>query len=164
MKDQNITLFDRLQLIFLSFFGTGYAPKAPGTAGSIATIPLILLLDYLSLSFSAVIVFTLIIFILACFSAQFIQEKFKTHDPGWIVIDEVVGMLITWLFIFPTINWQGLLLVFILFRVFDIFKIFPASWADKKMKSGAGTIIDDVISALYAGIVLLIIRKFLYPF
>lgn len=164
MKDQKITPFDKVQLIFLSFFGTGYAPKAPGTFGSLATIPLIYLLNYLEISFLGVVVITVVIFILACFSAHHIQEKLDSHDPGWIVIDEVVGMLITWLFVFPSVSWQNILVVFILFRVFDIFKIFPASWCDKEMKNGAGTIIDDVISALYAGLVILGVKNFLYPF
>ena len=160
MKDQRISPIDKLHLTFLSYFGTGYSPKAPGTVGSLATLPLIYLFSVLNLSFTQVLIFTIILFILACFSAHHIQEKFGVHDPGWIVIDEVVGMLVTWLFIFPEVSWRGLTLVFILFRIFDIIKIFPANWLDKNIKNGAGTIIDDVASALYAGFLLLLVKNF----
>lgn len=156
MKDQKFNVKRFLYLGFLSFFGTGFSPKAPGTIGSLATIPLILLLSYLDWSFSQVLGLTFILFIISCFVADYAQNKEKVHDPGWIVMDEVIGMLITWLFVFPRTDWKSLLLVFIIFRIFDIVKIFPANWCDKKIKNGMGTIIDDVISALYAGLVIYI--------
>ena len=154
MKDQKPPLRDRLALVFLSFFGTGYAPKAPGTVGSLATIPLIILLSYLDLNIFFLIGFTVALTILSSLVAEYIQSKFQVHDPGWIVIDEVIGMLVTWIFIFPSTEPIDLILLFVLFRIFDIIKIFPASWFDKNLKHGAGTIIDDVISGLYAGILL----------
>ncbi len=161
MKDQNIKLSHKLSLIFLSFFGTGYSPKAPGTVGSLATIPLIILFSYLNFSFLTVAIITIVLFIAACLITEKIQKQLNIHDPGWIVMDEVIGMLITWLFIFPSITILDLSLVFIIFRVFDIFKIYPASWFDKKVNHGLGTIADDVISAFYAGLTLLGVKYFL---
>jgi len=154
MKDQKINILDRAHLVFLSFFGTGYSPKAPGTVGSFATIPFMFLFSTFNLSLNFLIGFIIVLTVMACYSAHYIQEKFKTHDPGWIVIDEVIGMLITWLFIYPSFDLQSIFILFILFRFFDIVKIFPANFIDKNVKNGAGTILDDVVSGIYAGLIL----------
>ena len=90
---------------------------------------------------------------------EHVQKKYQLHDPQWIVIDEVIGMLITWSFV-RTINFPILFLVFSLFRFFDIVKIWPASYFDR-LHHGFGTITDDVISALYAGIITMMAQKFL---
>jgi phosphatidylglycerophosphatase A len=80
---------------------------------------------------------------------QKVQVKFGLHDPQWIVIDEVIGMLITWSFVM-SVEFHTLFLVFAAFRVFDIVKIWPASYFDR-LHHGFGTITDDVFSAIYAG-------------
>ncbi len=90
MKDQKLNTYRLFYLSFLSFFGTGFSPKAPGTVGSLATIPLILLLAYLKLSFFSVLIFTIVLFIISCFIADYAQKKENVQDPGWIVIDEVI--------------------------------------------------------------------------
>lgn len=154
MKYQKFNLTRFSYLTFLTFFGTGLSPKAPGTVGSLATIPLILFIAHLKLSFALVLTLIFVLFLIACPVADYAQKKENVYDPGWIVIDEVIGMLITWSFVFPRVDLISLGLTFILFRFFDIIKIFPASWFDQKMKSGTGTIIDDVISAIYAGTIL----------
>jgi phosphatidylglycerophosphatase A len=74
----------------------------------------------------------------------------KSHDPQWIVIDEVLGMTTAWLFI-QNHNLLHLSILFALFRFFDIVKIWPASFFDKKIEHGAGTILDDIVSGIYAG-------------
>lgn len=158
MKDQKHTLTDKLALLLLSFFGTGYAPKAPGTVGSLATIPLLILLAKFNLWI--VIGFIIALTIASCLIAENIQQKMHVHDPGWIVIDEVIGMIVTWLFIFPKVDPLNLAVLFGLFRFFDIIKFFPASYFDKKIKHGAGTILDDVISGIYAGLILLCLNYF----
>jgi len=163
MKKQSNTLADKLSLIFLSFFGSGYAPKAPGTAGSLATIPFLYLYAYLKLPLIFLILIIALLTYVACIVTEKIQKKRRVHDPGWIVIDEVIGMLITWCFVFPSTNYIDIILVFITFRIFDIFKIWPATYFDKRVKHGSGTILDDVISAFYAGIAILIIKNFI-PF
>ena len=160
MKDQKFNFLRFMYLSFLSFFGTGFAPKAPGTVGSLATIPLIYLLSYLKLSFISICIGVTLLTIISCFIADYAQKKEDVHDPGWIVMDEVIGMLITWLFVFPSIEPWSLLWVFIFFRIFDIVKVFPANWCDEKITNGAGTIIDDVISAIYAGFFLLLGKYF----
>ena len=154
MKEQKFNFIRFLYLSFLTFFGSGLSPKAPGTVGSLATIPLIYLIEYLHISFQWVLFGVILLTIISCFVADYAQKQEKIHDPGWIVIDEVIGMLVTWLFVFPSTEPLTLISLFILFRFFDIVKIFPANWCDKNITSGAGTIIDDVVSALYAGIIL----------
>ncbi len=161
MKKQKNTLIDTLALTFLSFFGTGYSPKAPGTVGSLATIPLILLLSWLDISRLSLIILTFVLTIASCFVAEYIQQKRKVHDPGWIVIDEVIGMLVTWIFVFPSTQSLDLILVFGIFRFFDIIKFWPATYFDKKVSHGSGTILDDVISGVYAGLAILIVKNFL---
>jgi phosphatidylglycerophosphatase A len=95
----------------------------------------------------------------AVFVTENVQKKFHLKDPQWIVIDEVIGMLITWSFI-RSIEFPELFLVFATFRLFDIIKIWPASWFDR-LHHGIGTITDDVISGLYAGIFTFFVLKFL---
>ncbi|MDH5414340.1 MAG: phosphatidylglycerophosphatase A [Flavobacteriaceae bacterium] len=160
MKNQNINPVRFLYLSFLSFFGVGFSPKAPGTVGSLATIPLIYAMDYYHLSFATVAISTIILTFISCLVAHYAQIKENVHDPGWIVIDEVIGMLVTWLFIFPVVNLPNIILLFVFFRFFDIVKVWPANWCDKNIKNGAGTIIDDVISGIYAGVCLFLVNFF----
>jgi phosphatidylglycerophosphatase A len=161
MKDQKFKIRRFIELNFLSFFGVGYSPIVPGTVGSIATLPLIFLVSHWMLTFNQVLIATFFLFILACLIADKVQKQEKVHDPGWIVIDEVIGMLVTWLFVFPSTKPIDLLLVLITFRFFDIVKIYPANWFDTEVTNGIGTIIDDVISAIYAGITIIGVKYFL---
>lgn len=161
MKDQKHPKLILLTRIYLSFFGSGYAKFAPGTVGSLATIPLIYLLYLFNIGFLTYVLIVVIMTILACIMAEYIQKVDKSHDPQWIVMDEVVGMLITWMFVFNQFDFYSIAATFILFRLFDIIKIWPASFFDKKITHGSGTILDDVISAIYAGLSLLLINYFL---
>jgi phosphatidylglycerophosphatase A len=92
--------------------------------------------------------------------AESVQKELKLHDPQWIVIDEVLGMTTAWLFI-RTHNLLHLMIIFILFRFFDIVKIWPASYFDQKVHHGAGTILDDIVSGVYAGLIYLVIVNFI---
>jgi phosphatidylglycerophosphatase A len=145
-------------VFFLSWFYSGLSPKAPGTVGSLATIPLILLLHHLDFNLYALLFLILILYLISIYLTQKIQTIHDLHDPQWIVIDEVIGMLITWSFV-RRVDPASLFWVFSLFRIFDIIKVWPASYFDK-MLHGFGTITDDVISALYAGITALFILSF----
>lgn len=158
MKDQKITGPSGLSVLFLSWFYTGKFPKAPGTMGSLATLPLIFLLHYLQFNIYGLLALIVFLFAAAVFVTQKVQQEFGLHDPQWIVIDEVIGMLITWSFV-RNIEFPTLFLVFSLFRLFDIVKIWPASYFDR-LHHGFGTIMDDVISGLYAGILTLLITTY----
>lgn len=150
MKDQNKLGPAWPATLFLSWFGCGKSPKAPGTIGSLGTLPLIYLLGYYQVNIIYIWLFIIILYTAAVLITQNIQQKFHLHDPQWIVIDEVIGMLITWSFA-PSLQWKHLFACFLLFRVFDIIKVWPASYFDR-LHHGIGTITDDVVSALYAGI------------
>lgn len=159
MKYQNNKVV-ALSKAFLSFFGAGYFPKAPGTFGSIATIPLILFLSFINITLFQLISLCIVLIIIASLLAEYIQQLEQTHDPQWIVMDEVIGMLVTWAFVFPSSDWESLTAVLVIFRIFDIIKIWPASYFDKKIKHGLGTIVDDVVSGVMAGFVLLGVKNF----
>lgn len=150
----------RLDILFLSFFGSGYLPKAPGTWGTLATLPLLYGLGLFHAPFFLFIPFILITTVGACFITEAVQKELNLHDPQWIVIDEFLGMFTAWLFI-QTHNLLHLAILFILFRIFDIIKIWPASYFDSKVEHGAGTILDDIVSGIYAGLTYLVIAHFL---
>lgn len=159
MKEQKIQTPSVPVVLFLSWFYTGKFPKAPGTVGSLATLPLIYLLHYLEINIYSLLALIVVLYIAAVIVTEHVQKKYQLHDPQWIVIDEVIGMLITWSFV-RTIDFPIIFLVFSLFRFFDIVKIWPASYFDR-LHHGFGTITDDVISALYAGIITMMVQKFL---
>lgn len=158
MKDQKIQGPSFISTLFLSWFFIGKLPKAPGTFGSLATLPLIYLLHSLQFNIYSLATLIVVLFIAAVIVTQNVQQKFQLHDPQWIVIDEVIGMLITWAFV-PTIEFTTLFLVFGSFRFFDIVKVWPASYFDR-LHHGIGTITDDVISGIYAGIFCLLMTNF----
>lgn len=162
MKVENKPSLKHSEVLFLSLFGIGFLPKMPGTYGSLATLPLLYVLSLTGAPFFIFIPFLLIATIASCFIAEIAQKKFKTHDPSWIVIDEVLGMITAWLFIAgDEPNFYSLAALFALFRFFDIFKIWPASYFDKKVTHGLGTILDDIISGVFAGGLLKLIFYFL---
>jgi len=158
MKDQKIQSPSIPAVLFLSWFYTGKVRKAPGTVGSLATLPLIYLLHYLNVNIYGLFALIGVLFIAAVYVAHYVQEKYSLHDPQWIVIDEVIGMLITWSFVMD-VEFHSLFLVFGFFRLFDIIKIWPASYFDR-LHHGFGTITDDVVSAIYAGILVKIVIHF----
>lgn len=162
MKEKNAPSLSQPEVVFLSFFGAGFLPKAPGTWGSLAICPILFLLGYFKAPFFVFIPFLIMATVITCFVADVAQRKFDLHDPGWIVMDEVLGMWTAWLF---TQNGDqtifSLFLIFLLFRLFDIYKIWPATYFDQKVKHGAGTILDDIVSGLFAGLAYLLLM-FLY--
>jgi phosphatidylglycerophosphatase A len=159
VKDQKKQGPSGLSVLFLSWFYTGKFPKAPGTMGSLATIPLIYLLHYLQINIYSLLALIVVLYIAAVYVTQKIQIAHGLKDPQWIVIDEVIGMLITWAFVMD-VEFPTIFLTFASFRFFDIVKIWPASYFDK-LHHGIGTITDDVMSAFYAGIVTLLCVRFL---
>ena len=150
----------RPEIMFLSFFGVGFLPKAPGTWGSLAIIPILYVMGIFKAPFFLFIPFLLVATTITCFIAEYAQKKNEVHDPQWIVMDEVLGMWTAWLFTHPNHSslWS-LALVFGLFRFFDIIKFWPASYFDK-LDHGSGTVLDDIISGIYAGIAFLVITQF----
>lgn len=136
---------------FLAFgFGSGLSPKAPGTVGTLAAIPLYLLLAQLSVGIYLLIV--LLSFGVGIWLCGESSKRLGVHDHGGIVWDEFVGLWIA-LLLAPS-GWGWIVLGFVLFRIFDIWKPWPIRWADKQVEGGLGIMLDDVIAGIYAFIVL----------
>ena len=157
MNEANRPTLKRLDILFLSFFGVGFLPKAPGTWGTLATLPFLYAIGRFNPPYIFFIPFLIIMTLISSFIADSVQKKFDLHDPQFIVIDEVLGMTTAWLFI-QTHNLSHLFILFALFRFFDIIKIWPASYFDKKVHHGYGTIVDDIVSGVFAGLVYLVIN------
>ena len=136
---------------FFAFgFGSGLAKFAPGTFGTLAAIPLIFGLSYLSVWAQGVLlVLGFVVGIAICGSAA---KDLGQKDPSSIVWDEIVGFGVT-MFLVPW-TWQMVLLGFVLFRFFDILKPWPISYFDKHTKGGLGIMIDDIIAGFFAWLVL----------
>jgi phosphatidylglycerophosphatase A len=136
---------------FLAFgFGTGLAPFAPGTFGSIPG----LILFWLTLDFGlhvqlGIAVAMALIGIWICGESA---RRIGVHDHGGIVWDEIVGMYVT-LFLAP-VSVVGFVLAFVLFRVMDIVKPWPIRDLDHSMQGGLGIMLDDLLAALYAALLL----------
>ena len=132
---------------FLSFFGTGFIPKAPGTFGTLAAMPIIYLIVKYQTPSIFIIPFYSTTFIFSIFLINYVQKKNNLHDPSWIVIDEVLGIIPAALFINENSLWHYIA-IFTLFRIFDIAKPFPINIVDKKMKGGFGVMLDDIIAGV----------------
>jgi phosphatidylglycerophosphatase A len=141
-------------VLFLAFgFGSGLAKKAPGTCGTLAAIPLYLVVSQMGgLVYSLITLFVTIAGIRICGEAA---DKLGEHDFGGIVWDEVAGYLITLLWI--PFSWKAVVLGFILFRFFDILKPWPIKVADQQVKGGFGIMLDDVLAGIFANLVLMLI-------
>jgi len=142
--------FDLTQPVqFLALgFGSGLAPKAPGTFGTLAAIPVFFLLTMLMptpLHYAIAVIIMGLAGIYICGKAA---DDVGVHDHPAIVWDEFVGFFIT-MFMVP-VSWQSILLGFLLFRVFDILKPWPISYIDKKMTGGLGIMFDDVLAGVFA--------------
>ena len=139
-------------------FGLGKFTKIPGTLGSIAGV----LLGFILLSFfpiQLVIVFFIIFLALSLYAIKIYQKQVGKSDKAEIIIDEVLGQLFVLMFI--ELEFLKFFCAFILFRFFDILKIFPANIIDKKYSDHYGVIFDDIIAAIQALIVIFIF-KFAY--
>jgi phosphatidylglycerophosphatase A len=136
---------------FLAFgLGSGLAPYAPGTVGTLAAIPLYLLLAPLDLGLY--LLATAVLFVIGAGLCTAAARRLGVHDHPAIVWDEFVGYLLT-MAAAPQ-GWPWLLLGFVLFRVFDIAKPWPISWVDRRVSGGFGIMLDDVLAALPAWLLL----------
>ena len=131
-------------------FGSGLAPVAPGTFGTLAAIPIYLLMQNLSLI--TYLVLTTIAFIVGIWICQQSADWLGKEDPSAVVWDEIVGYLIT-MIAAPT-GWLWIVIGFVLFRFFDILKPWPISLADREIHGGLGIMVDDVIAGVFAGVLL----------
>ena len=139
-------------------FGIGNFTKMPGTLGSIAGIFLgLLLLSFFPIKL--VFIFFILLLAISFYAIKIYQKEVGKYDKSEIIIDEVLGQLLVLMFI--KLEFLEIFLAFILFRFFDIIKIFPANIVDKKYSNHYGVIFDDIIAAIQALIVIFVL-KFAY--
>ena len=141
---------DRLLMFIATGAGSGYLPKAPGTWGTL--VGLLLWWPLAGLSLTAYLAAVAVLFIVGVASAGAAEKILDRGDPGVVVIDEIVGVLIA-LAAVP-LHPVAALAGFALFRLFDIAKPFPVGWLDRHLHGGLGIMLDDVAAGLYALLVL----------
>ncbi len=138
-------------------FGSGAAPVAPGTFGTLAAVLLYLALP--SMSPLVFALFLLVTFLLGCWICDRTAKDIGVHDHGGIVWDEFVGYWLTMFMAPPGLLW--IVIGFIFFRFFDIVKPWPIRWLDKNVHGGLGIMIDDVLAGLMAMFCLQLTAAFL---
>lgn len=136
---------------FLAFgLGSGVAPVAPGTFGTLAAVPLYLLFALLPLPLYLLVL--LLSFAVGIWLCERTSRDLGVHDHGGIVWDEFVGFWLTMVAAPP--GWQWLIVGFVLFRLFDILKPFPIGWLDRRITGGLGIMLDDAVAGTFAWLLL----------
>ena len=141
-----------LARIIATAFGAGYSPIASGTAGSAVALVILRIVPFSQLG---LIVFFVVVTVVGTWAAHVVEAAIGDKDPGIIVVDEVAGMTLSVLVLPLTV--PVLLVGFVLFRIFDVLKPFPAGRL-QSLRGGVGVMIDDLFAGLYALGVLLILR------
>jgi phosphatidylglycerophosphatase A len=137
--------------LLATWFGVGLIPIAPGTWGSLAALPFAWAISSLWGATGLAIAIA-VVFFAGWWAAAVVAKTSSVKDPGAIVIDEVAGQ---WLVLLAAprdpLAW---VLAFLLFRIFDIWKPWPVRWADRDITGGLGVMLDDLLAAVYAALVL----------
>jgi phosphatidylglycerophosphatase A len=148
-------IYGKTALALGTWFGSGLMPFASGTFGTLAAAPLVALSSVFSPLTSAL--FLMFMILVAIWASHLVHRLLQKADPSEVVIDEVAGFLLTMLWI--PLSWGTLLAGFLLFRLFDIWKPWPAGPAEK-LHGGLGIVLDDLVAGLYANLGLRIILCF----
>ena len=154
----------QFSLMLASGFSVGFFPFAPGTIGSLSALPM----AYFSIYFAgqAGLVSLIGVFLIAgLLTTSVVLKTAKSTDPSFVVIDEIVGQLLAFFFVATDLHFKmtaiDLLWGFLLFRFFDIVKIWPASFFDKKVHTAFGVMMDDVVAGFYAAVILYYIHFYI---
>lgn len=150
------SFFERVILFVATGAYSGYSPIAPGTAGTLVGIGIYLIIyNPNPLIYTTIL---LLLFFLAVLISDKAEKILLENDSRHIVIDEIFGFMVTMAFIPSSLLY--IVLGFFFFRVFDILKIFPVNFFDKKVKNGYGIVLDDLFAGIYANLLLQGIRFF----
>lgn len=141
---------DRAVLFLATGFFVGTVPFAPGTFGSIIGLPVCFLISKLNIFLS--VIWTLVFIVFAIWVAAAAAKILKKEDPAEIVIDEIAGLIVT--FVGLPFTLKTAIAGFVIFRVFDILKPFPIRTLEEKVAGGPGIVLDDVMAGIYGNIVL----------
>ena len=148
-----------LQKLFLTFGGAGLSPKAPGTVGTLASLPVGLAILY-TLGMETLFFLTLAITIIGIFEINKYEQSTGLHDQQHIVIDEAAGMWLALMIAISTANTMSypyaeilaIVFSFAAFRLFDIWKPSTIGWIDREVKGGMGVMMDDVLAGIAGGL------------
>ena len=162
-------MLNKINFLFISLFGIGKIKKLPGTFASLATtLFLFFLFHILNVSPNIILFSVIIIFLISFYAVNIYIKDLSNKDPKEVVIDEFIGQSIP-LYLYEVSHgmqndsddtFKFYLIIFILFRFFDITKPFPASYFDKNFKNSLGVIMDDVVAGLYVVLVLILYMLF----
>ena len=153
-----------LQKLFLTFGGAGLSPKAPGTVGTLASLPVgIAVLFYFGME--TLFMLTLAITIIGIFEINKYEKATGTHDQQHIVIDEAAGMWLSLMIAhstaitmsYPYAELLAIIFSFAAFRLFDIWKPSTIGWIDRELKGGLGVMLDDVLAGIAGGLLSVVI-------
>lgn len=144
-------------VLLATWFGAGFLPKMPGTWGSLAALPLAWLLQ-IETGRAGLLIAAALVFAVGCRVAGQVARAATIKDPSAIVIDEVAAQ---WLVLAAgPPHLASYASGFVLFRLCDIVKPWPASWADRSVSGGLGIMLDDLFAAFYAGSALFLLARF----
>ena len=145
----------RAALALATWFGCGYFPWGPGTAGSFAAMVIAALLHfYFGAGRLVLSILILVLLAPAIWASSETERMAGKKDPGMVVIDEVLGQWVTLLGAIA-LSWKSLAAGFLLFRIFDIWKPWPVRWFEK-LPEGAGIVADDLAAGVYGALILYI--------
>ena len=154
-KNKKRILLLKPVVILATWFGSGLLPKAPGTWGTVASLPFAWIMHSVA-GWQVLAGASLAIFCIGIWASNGYTKLLGGEDPGPVVIDEVTGMWLTLIpaaYFFPFApDLLTYVVAFMLFRLADIIKPWPASWADKNVKGGLGIMFDDIIAAIFSSL------------
>jgi len=147
----------RCPVCLLAFgFGSGLAPKAPGTFGTLAALPL--WLAAASLPLPAYLAVTALMFLAGVWLCGRCEEILGIQDHSGIVWDEFVGLFIA--LAAAPVSWGAVAAGFLLFRLFDVLKPWPIAWLDRRVHGGLGIMLDDAVAGVFAWVCLFALLRF----
>ncbi len=151
-------MINGLAFALCTWFGLGKMPKAPGSWGSLGALPFAWLLQGWG-GWPALAIALGLICLLSLWAIAIYLRRWPGDDPGEIVIDEVAGQWLVLLFV-PQ-DWLLYALGFVVFRVLDISKPWPASWADSRLHGPKGILLDDLLAAVYGCLIMVGVQRML---
>jgi phosphatidylglycerophosphatase A len=131
-------------------FGAGLLPLAPGTAGTLIGIPVVILFQFLPTA--VMLLGVLLIVLLSVWLAGAVTRQIGIEDHPSIVIDEIAGYVVAMTMI--PLTWWTVTVGFVIFRLFDVYKPPPANWLDRNCTGGFGITADDVVAGIYTNLIL----------
>jgi phosphatidylglycerophosphatase A len=148
-----------LPMLIATWFGCGFAPIAPGTAGSLAALIIAIALHVAYGSGRGTfLAMALVLLVPGVWTAGVVAKRLNRTDPSLVVVDEVIGQWITLAGV-STLNWKSWLAAFLLFRILDIWKPAPARQFEN-LPGGIGIVADDVMSGIYGALAIFLLDRF----